>query len=223
MGGLGLRSTELHSPAAFIASQVGCRDLCIKLDPHYTWDPTQQFDISRSLEAFNSRVEPSKQIPVIGNTHFRQQQLSQAIDDNSLGIIRSSRQNDTHFRANLNLITASGTGAWLHAVSSRAIGTHVDPLLYRTMVQRRPRVPLFESAFHCPLCDTVIDRFGDHSLTCACGGDRTKRHNLLRNEVFYFCKSAGLNPELERPGLLQPRPLAGAVQENGSERDSTGQ
>ena len=54
---------------------------------------------------------------------------------------------------------------------------------------------------------------------CACAGYHTKLHNLLRNEVYFFCNSAGLNPELERPGLLQPRPLGGAFQENGSNRD----
>ena len=87
------------------------------------------------------------------------------------------------------------------------------------MIQRWLRQPLFESDLHCPLCDEVMDRFGDHCLTCSCGGDRTKRHNLLRNEVFHLCNSAGLNPELERQGLLQPRPLSGASQESGADRD----
>ena len=52
-------------------------------------------------------------------------------------------------------------------------------------------------------------------------GDKTKRHNLLRNEVFYFCKNANLNPELESPGLLQPRPISGSTQEDGVARDDT--
>ena len=95
----------------------------------------------------------------------------------------------------------------------------MDPELFRTMIQRWLRVPVFDAEYHCPLCDDVIDRYGDHCLTCACGGDRTRRHNLLRNEAFHICNSAGLNPELEKPGLLQPRPINGAVQENGSIRE----
>ena len=102
---------------------------------------------------------------------------------------------------------------------SSSLSTQVDPLIYRTMIQRRLRAPIFESYTHCPFCDEVIDVYGDHCLVCSCGGDRTKRHNLLRNEVFFFCNSAGLNPELEKPGLLQPRPLGGASHENGSTRD----
>ena len=65
----------------------------------------------------------------------------------------------------------------------------------------------------------MVDRYGDHCLTCACGGDRTKRHNLLRNEVFHQCNSGGLSPELERPGLLQPRSYMGASYESGTHRD----
>ena len=60
-----------------------------------------------------------------------------------------------------------------------------------------------------------MDRFGDHALVCPCGGDRTKRHNHIRNHTFHFAASSGLNPELEKPGLLQPRPLLGSIPENG--------
>ena len=81
-------------------------------------------------------------------------------------------------------------------------------------------VPIYDTDFYCPFCDEVVDRYGDHCLTCSCGGDRTKRHNLIRNEVFYFSNSAGLNPELERPGILQPRILTGATFENGIGRES---
>ena len=37
--------------------------------------------------------------------------------------------------------------------------------------------------------------------------------------MFHLCNSSGLNPELERPGLLLLRPLVGATHENGGTRD----
>ena len=37
-GGLGLRSTNNHSPAAFLASSTCSNELCQKLDPDYAWD-----------------------------------------------------------------------------------------------------------------------------------------------------------------------------------------
>jgi hypothetical protein len=87
------------------------------------------------------------------------------------------------------------------------------------MVKRRLRVPIFHDEFRCQLCDDIMDKYGDHALVCSCGGDRTKRHNSLRNEVFFQCCSSTLNPELEKPGLLEPRPLIGALAEDGSDRD----
>ena len=60
-----------------------------------------------------------------------------------------------------------------------------------------------------------MDIYGDHCLVCSNGGERTKRHNLLRNHVYHFCAGAGLAPELEKPGLLMPRPYMGALPEDG--------
>ncbi len=62
----------------------------------------------------------------------------------------------------------------------------------------------------------MSNKYGDHCLVCPCGGDRTKRHNHLRNRVFFFSADAGLNPELEKPGLLQPRPHIGGIAESGT-------
>eukprot|EP00435_Cladocopium_sp_Y103_P026410 s3772_g6.t1 len=45
------------------------------------------------------------------------------------------------------------------------------------------------------MCDGVADRFGDHSRTCPCGGDRTKRHNCLRAVVAARASAAELTPE----------------------------
>ena len=156
-------------------------------------------------------MSPDEQLQLDENSCPRQQTLSQTIDSHTLNAIKEENQNNVYFQAHLNHTSASGAGSWLHSVPSKALRTHIDNQLFGTMVQRWLRVPLFEVEFHCPYCDEMVDRYGDHCLTCACGGDRTKRHNLLRNEVFHLCNSSGLSPELERPGLLQIRPLIGAA------------
>ena len=59
MGGLGLRSTELHSSAAYLASQVACHKHCLQLDKNFKWDPTdQETDTSKALTDYNSKVKP---------------------------------------------------------------------------------------------------------------------------------------------------------------------
>ena len=65
-----------------------------------------------------------------------------------------------------------------------------------------------------------MDIYGDHALSCCGGGDRIKRHNVIRNQAYYECAAAGLHPELEKPGLLQPRPCLGSTPEDGIHRDN---
>ena len=47
-------------------------------------------------------------------------------------------------------------------------------------------------------------RRSGNSRTCNAGGDRTLRHNALRDYIYNFAKRAGLNPEREKQGLLLP-------------------
>ena len=108
-------------------------------------------------------------------------------------------------RAHMSLLGLDGAGTWLHTIPSDALGTRVDPPLYITMLQRWLRMPIFEEPFFCPYCDGVMDVLGDHALTCACGGDRTKRHNLLRDACVRMAWAAGWHPEPEKAGLLQAR------------------
>ena len=58
----------------------------------------------------------------------------------------------------------------------------------------------------CPLCGQCVDRWGDHALLCSCGGDRTIRHNAVRNICFEEAAAAGCRPEREKAGLLPQRP-----------------
>ncbi len=57
---------------------------------------------------------------------------------------------------------------------------------------------------------------GSRTTRCRAAGGGDRRHNLIRNEAYYSAASAGLLPELEKPGLLPPRPLNGSLYEDGS-------
>ena len=161
-------------------------------------------------------MDPENRVLANATEAPSQKELSKAIDNCTLKQLIASKMDDTKYQAHLNHTTASGAGQWLHTVPSKASRKHVDAPHYQVMIQRWLRAPIYEETFHCGYCDDIVDVYGDHCLVCACGGDRTKRHNLLRNEVFYTSLAAGLAPELERPGLLQPRPLLGPTPENGT-------
>jgi hypothetical protein len=75
-------------------------------------------------------------------------------------------------------------------------------------LKRRLRALVFDRDGFCPCCAGVMDRWGDHAITCACGGDRTIRHNAIRDICFDEAANGGLRPEREKAGLIPPRPEA---------------
>lgn len=56
-----------------------------------------------------------------------------------------------------------------------------------------------------------MDSFGDHALTCPCRGDRTRRHNSVRDLTFEDTMNADMAPEREKLGLLPSRPSSDDV------------
>jgi len=49
-----------------------------------------------------------------------------------------------------------------------------------------------------------------------CKGDRTLRHNALRECIFRFAKASALNPQREKSGLLPPRPDGEQIKEKAN-------
>ena len=78
--------------------------------------------------------------------------------------------------------------------------------LFKVVVKRRLRAPVYDGDSACPCCGGVLDHFGDHALSCECGGDRTIRHNALRNVCHEEALEAGLRSERVKAGLLPKRP-----------------
>ena len=159
--------------------------------------------------------EPPVPVPVPAD--LQQRALSATIDGGAVAQLTDPTQANLGLRAHMSLLQLEGAGTWLHTVPSEALGTKVTPQLYVPMLQRRLRMQIYDEPFFCPLCDGVMDVFADHALTCACGGDRTKRHNFVRNVGVRLATAAGWRPEPEKPHLLRARPTAGVRSEDGSE------
>ena len=112
---------------------------------------------------------------------------------------------DARARAHLRLVREPHAGSWLLAVPSDAFGNVIVPQLFTILLRRRLCMPVFEHEHWCPLCAGIMDPWGDHALVCGGGGDRTLRHNALRDLVLRLAKSAGFTAVAEKPGLLPPR------------------
>ena len=216
-GGLGLRSLAHHSDAAFLASRTSCLELCQQLDPAHTLEsPPDSASLPPERAAFNSYnqvVNDGDQLQRLGSEKLSQKKLSEAVDKRSFAQLRSTACRSR--RAHLDLVCAEGAGLYMHATPCKAAHLDNDPALYVAMLRRRLRIAFADGDVECPLCDGILDSYGDHAFVCCAGGDRTRRHNLLRNMVFHGAEAARLHPELEKPGLLRPRPLFGATYESG--------
>ena len=161
--------------------------------------------LAAALQTHNASVAGANQAARFDcETHSNQKTLSDQVDDAARAALWGRSSAAT--RAHLALVAAPGASAHLQAPPSEALGTAVPHSLMQIGIKRRLRVQLMDEEAFCPACGEVMDVHCDHALTCACQGDRTRRHNKLRNGTFFAAQAAGFSgAELERPGLLPPR------------------
>jgi len=216
-GGLGLRSLARHSHAAFLASRTGGLELCKKLDPNHSLHSggeQAQSPEQAARDAYNRSVNDDDQLPP-GNLEGLSQKAMSAAIDKRTGMQLAANACQSR-RAHLKLLGVEGAGIHLQAAPSKAAKLDNEPALFVGMLRRWLRMRFAEQDMECPCCDGVLDAYGDHALVCCGGGDRTRRHNLLRNIAFHAAEAASLRPEMERPGLLPQRPLMGPSCEDGA-------
>ena len=102
-----------------------------------------------------------------------------------------------------------GAGAWLNAIPDRP-SLQMEPELFRTAVSKRLRVRFHPTAEArtCPQCGESLDCYGDHAVSCLCGGDVNIRHHRVRDTLANIHEEAGQTPQKEKAGLLPAKELA---------------
>ena len=108
--------------------------------------------------------------------------MSALIDARLEHDLRESCRSNTSYLAHLALQSLCGAGAWLTAPPADP-DRQIEPSLFRVALKRRLRIRVQEVDTFCPMCGGTMDSYGDHALSCPCNGDRTVRHNRLRNSV----------------------------------------
>ena len=202
-GGLGARCAAEHAPAAYVASFSACRELCGQLWPAFDpFDLDEGCHLAAAEEALRSAIPSGANIYAESDSPS-QRSLSGMIEAQSVSGIFGDPTLPRHRRLHLEACRVPGAGAWLTANPS-CVDSHVPSSLFRVALQRRLRMPLWDHDSACSMCGEVLDRWGDHALSCCCGR-WVLRHNAVRNVVCSaVAEFTSVSPELEKPGLLLP-------------------
>ena len=86
----------------------------------------------------------------------------------------------------------------MNCLPSTAIGTLLDNESFRIAISQRLGLPV--CAPHKCLCGAIVDRYGQHPLSCRLSAGRLPRHSAL-NDIKRALSSAGFNAVLEPVGL----------------------
>ncbi|CAK9077759.1 unnamed protein product [Durusdinium trenchii] len=182
--GLGLRSTRTHAPAAYLASVGSSSPQCQELDPNYWIDHSG--DVAAALCELNAKLSPAQQLTTAGALALSQSELSSRID--ATGWASQLEGASAVDKATLLSEAAPGARAFLTCVPSGR--TQMEPAVFTAELRVRLRVPESSTDAWCPKCDAILDSHGHHAGMCIAGGERTLRHNALRDLEAGFCRSS---------------------------------
>ena len=201
--GLGLRSAHLHKEAAFLASAASASTLCHSIDPLFRLEgdnPASEF--GTALTAFNANLPADQHVTASQVASMKQKELSIKLD--AAGHSARLASVTSSDRATLISECEDGAKDFWTVVPSTVKGLAVPAAEFVAEIKYRLCMDQGTGDW-CPLCDSVLDIRGHHCRCCIAGGDKTVRHNKARNAMFSFCvQEAGIQAELERPGLLLP-------------------
>ncbi len=102
-------------------------------------------------------------------------------------------------QARLLACKAKAASGWVF--SSAAPYTRLTNNQFRVISSFWLGVPLINKHTKCRLCDSTIDKYGAHTITCNRGVSLSKRHNYIRNFLYRKCKDAGYVTYLEKKNV----------------------
>jgi hypothetical protein len=108
---------------------------------------------------------------------------------------------DTRGKARLLGVQAAGSGSWLHALPSVALGLRLSDEEVRIAVGLRLGAPLVRA--HTCVCGSTVDLEGHHGLSCRRSAGRQLRHSLANDAIARAFRSVDIPVELEPSGLLR--------------------
>ena len=232
MGGLGLRQAKQHSSSAYLAS-VGAtamlvQEIRLQLQeqgevPEAAGEEDVGEGMTRMLAELNSRLgEPLTKVEACA---MSQRVLSGLIDKEAAQRLQNSAGSDRD-KARLNCVAREGSGDWLTALPSKALGLHLRKSEFILAARYRLGLPIYLQEGRCPMdnCQGFGDKYGDHSISCAI---KHFLHRTGTQAAKADTSADSRSREFERPSRRRPRPAMAHVRQgrrgyaSGSTRGAT--
>ena len=195
--GLGFRSVVETAGEAYLASLLGTRKL------RQVLGAPDIASTNQALEQVNARLPAG--IACFTEPDDIDDNISQQLIGRRLAeakAIGSLEEGTIVTRARLHAYAAPGAAKWTDAPPSKTLDMYLTNWELLTVVSLQLGVDVFEEDSVCQFCGMVLDMGGIHAMSCTAGGDMQCRHNQIRDIIYRFCVRARLNPQLEKPGLL---------------------
>ena len=193
LGGLGLRRVTDVSLPSFIASVHRCRQLVSTILPNNFCEAMSD-ERKKAEDEWLSRA--GDKLAPVDEACKQQKSWDAPIAEHLMDqLLLEANQVD---RARILGAATSESSAWLRALPSASLGTHLDNETVRVAVALRVGADVY-SGFHSCKCGTLADTKGHHVLTCRFSAGRIPRHTALNDIVRRALLAAGV------PALLEPR------------------
>lgn len=195
LGGLGIRSTEVLSIPAFLASAHSVTGLVCSILQ------TDNF-IQDSLFLDTESLWITQHSLTIPEGHKKSSQNAWvALLDLKIYNDLISNASDLSSRARLLGVSTRESGSWLNALPCPSLGTFLDDDTIRVAIALRVGSRLC-IPHACRRCGYIVDPYGHHSLSCDDFGRRC-RHSQLNETIHRALTLAGIPSSLEPAGICR--------------------
>ena len=191
LGGLGIPSTTLIAPSAFLSSSTGSRRLVESILNYSYEDPL----IGYACDTWQSQVEYSEDLP----TANAQKLWTKPVFNHVYGKLLNSFSKFDCKR--LKCYTGKFQSSWLNALPSVPLGLKLSNEQLRISLATRLGSKVCEP--HVCKCGAQVDERGLHGLSCKRSSARHSRHTELNNFVKRTLSAAGFVSVLKPPGLAR--------------------
>ena len=200
-GGLGLKASSDHTPAAYITSLLSSQDLKEQILDRSS-EECPPIISTTLLDRLTNKTGQDSNIACLEAATQREVSLQIDLNNHQLLATTISELGSTRDIARLASLGLPNAGAWLNVVPSPALNLHLRPSEFLVSVKYRLGMDIFPTAGKCTACPLQSDTKGDHAISCGYEGERIARHDHLRNALYNTCSQACLGPSREVRDLV---------------------